>query len=56
MTFVLIGLFVVGAMRQDLGFREFTVWLIPTYMVALGIETSILLTPALTKVATRTDI
>jgi hypothetical protein len=55
MTFVLIGLLIVGAIRPELGFREFTVWLIPSYMVSLVMETSMLLTPALVKVSTRTD-
>ena len=45
-VFVLLGLFVVGALRQDLGFREFTVWLIVSYLVALALETWIVLLPA----------
>ncbi len=46
MAFVLMGLFVVGTLRQDFGFRDFTVWLIVSYMVALAIETLILVRPA----------
>jgi hypothetical protein len=39
MLFVLLGLFAVGVLRNDLGFREFTVWLIAGYLVALALET-----------------
>lgn len=46
MAFVLLGLFVVGAVRPDLGFREFTLWLIPSYMVSLALETWIVLMPS----------
>ena len=45
-VFVLLGLFVVGALRPDLGFREFTVWLVISYLVALALETWIVLLPA----------
>ena len=45
MVFVLLGLFAVGVLRQDLGFREFTVWVIFSYMVALALETWMVLMP-----------
>lgn len=38
-VFVLLGMFVINALRSDLGFREFTVWLISGYLVALALET-----------------
>ena len=43
--FVFLGVFVVGGLRPDLGFREFTVWLIVGYMVALILETWLVLLP-----------
>ena len=46
MVFVLMGLFAVGVLRQDLGFREFTVWVIFSYLVALALETWMVLLPA----------
>ena len=46
MLFVLLGLLVVSTLRLDLGFREFTVWLLANYMVALAIETAVILIPA----------
>ena len=49
--FVLLGLFAVGVLRQDLGFREFTVWLIVSYLVALALETWIVLLPASSEAA-----
>ena len=56
MTFVLLGFFAIGTLRPELGFREFIVWLIPSYMMALAIETTILLAPGLAKVVSRTDV
>jgi hypothetical protein len=44
--FVLLGLFVVGELRPDLGFREFVVWLLASYLVSLALETWLVLTPA----------
>lgn len=55
MTFVLLGLLGIGAIRPDLGFREFVVWLIPSYLAALAIETSVLIAPDLAKAISRTD-
>jgi F0F1-type ATP synthase assembly protein I len=46
MVFVLAGMVVVNALRADLGFREFTVWLIVSYLVALALETWAVLAPA----------
>ena len=46
MVFVLLGLFAVGLVRPDLGFREFTVWLIVGYMVSLALETWMVLQPS----------
>ena len=51
MLFVLMGLFVVGSLRHDLGFREFTVWLIASYLVALTLETWVALMPSSSEVA-----
>lgn len=45
MVFVFLGLFGVSALRPDLGFREFTVWLLASYLVALAVETAVVLTP-----------
>lgn len=45
MLFVLLGMFAVSALRPDLGFRQFTVWLIACYLVALVLETGIILAP-----------
>lgn len=45
MLFVLLGMFAVSALRPDLGFRQFTVWLIVCYLVALALETGIILAP-----------
>lgn len=39
--FVLLGCMAIGYLRPDLGFVEFTVWLIPSYLVALAIETAV---------------
>lgn len=50
-VFVLLGMFVINALRSDLGFREFTVWLISGYLVALALETWMVLTPATEKAA-----
>lgn len=46
MLFVLLGMFGVSALRPELGFREFTVWLIVSYLVALALETVIVVAPA----------
>ena len=46
MFFVLAGMFVVSSLRPDLGFREFTVWLLVCYLAALAVETAVILTPA----------
>lgn len=46
MLFVLLGLLVVSSFRPDLGFRQFTVWLLASYLVALAIETAVILAPA----------
>jgi hypothetical protein len=46
MMFVLLGLFAVGLVRPDLGFREFTVWLIVGYMVSLALEAWMVLLPS----------
>lgn len=46
MLFVLLGMFAVSALRPDLGFRQFTVWLIVCYLVALALETGIILAPS----------
>ena len=45
MLFVLIGLLAVTTLRHDLGFREFTVWLLVSYLVGLALETWIVLLP-----------
>lgn len=37
--FVIAGLLAIKAFRHDLGFREFVVWLIVNYLVALALET-----------------
>jgi hypothetical protein len=47
MLFVLLGLFLVSSIRPDLGFREFTVWLIVGYLVSLALETWMVLLPSL---------
>ena len=43
LLFVLLGFLAVGALRPELGFVEFTVWLIPSYLVALALETAVIL-------------
>jgi hypothetical protein len=43
MLFVLLGMFAVSALRPDLGFRQFTVWMIASYLVALALETALVL-------------
>lgn len=45
MFFVLLGMFAVSALRPDLGFREFTLWLLLSYLVSLAIETVVILVP-----------
>lgn len=39
MLFVLIGILIVNSIRPGLGFRDFTVWVIPFYLVLLSVET-----------------
>lgn len=51
MIFVLLGLVSVTALRPELGFREFTVWLLGSYLVSLALETCLVLAPASTKAA-----
>lgn len=51
MLFVLLGLVSVTALRPELGFREFTVWLLGGYLVSLALETWLVLVPASTKAA-----
>ena len=46
MLFVLVGMVAIKSLRSDLGFREFTVWLIVSYLVALALETWAVLVPA----------
>ncbi len=46
MVFVLLGLLAVNSLRPDLGFREFTIWLLVCYLAALAVETAVILTPA----------
>ena len=46
MLFVLLGMVAIRSLRPDLGFREFTVWLIVSYLVALALETWAVLVPA----------
>ena len=45
MVFVFLGVFIVGALRPELRFREFTVWLVVSYLVALALETWVILAP-----------
>ena len=51
MVFVLVGWFAVRTLRPDLGFREFTVWLLAVYLVALALETWLVLSPSTSDVA-----
>lgn len=46
LLFVLAGLMFVRSLRPDLGFREFTVWLLAFYMATLLVETLLVLKPA----------
>ncbi|MEI8380882.1 MAG: hypothetical protein WCJ09_12180 [Planctomycetota bacterium] len=46
MVFVLLGLLAVNSLRPDLGFREFTIWLLVCYLAALAVETAVILAPA----------
>lgn len=46
MLFVLVGMVAIRSLRPDFGFREFTVWLIVSYLVALALETWAVLVPA----------
>ncbi len=43
MLFVLLGLLTVNSLRPDLGFREFTIWLLVCYLAALAVETAMIL-------------
>lgn len=45
MVFVLLGMFAVTTLRADLGFREFTLWLLISYLVSLAVETAVILAP-----------
>ena len=45
LLFVLVGVLSLGVIRADLGFFEFMVWLIPIYLVALALETWLVLLP-----------
>jgi hypothetical protein len=51
MAFVLAGYLAIGSLRSDLGFREFTIWLIPGYLVALALETWLVLNSSNSEVA-----
>ena len=51
MVFVLMGLLVITTLRHDLGFREFSVWLIVSYLVGLALETWLVLIPSGSDVA-----
>ena len=44
--FVLIGWCAISAVRRDLGFEEFAIWLIAGYLVALALETWMVLIPS----------
>lgn len=46
LLFVMLGMVTIGAVRPDLGFREFSVWLIVGYMVSLALETWMVLLPS----------
>ncbi|HEY0983722.1 MULTISPECIES: hypothetical protein [unclassified Schlesneria] len=46
MIFVLVGVLAVKNLRPDLGFYEFTIWLLTAYMVALALETWLVLSPS----------
>lgn len=46
MVFVLVGVLAFKSLRPDLGFYEFTVWLLAAYMVALALETWLVLLPS----------
>jgi hypothetical protein len=46
MLFVFLGIVTIRTLRPDLKFREFTVWLIVSYLVALALETRAVLVPA----------
>lgn len=52
-AFVLAGLFAVRALRPELGFREFEIWLIVGYLVALGLETWIVVANPVQEAADR---
>ena len=45
MVFVFLGVLAVGALRPMFGFREFTAWLVVSYLVALALETWVILAP-----------
>ena len=46
MIFVLVGVLAVKKLRPDLGFYEFTIWLLAAYMVALALETWLVMLPS----------
>ncbi len=46
LLFVLLGMVTISAIRPDLGFREFTVWLIVGYLASLALETWMVLLPS----------
>ena len=46
MIFVLVGVLAVQKLRPDLGFYEFTIWLLAAYMVALAWETWLVMLPS----------
>lgn len=46
MVFVLVGVLAVKKLRPDLGFYEFTIWLLAAYMVALALETWLVMLPS----------
>jgi len=43
LLFVLVGMLVVRAIRPDLGFREFVIWLLAFYLTTLTTETLMML-------------
>ena len=51
LLFVLVGVLTVSTLRPDLGFYEFLVWLIAIYMVALALETWLILMPTVSSSA-----
>ena len=51
MMFVLIGFIAVAMFRPDLDLREFAVWVVASYLVALALETWMVLIPSAPPVA-----